>query len=103
MAPELFSANQLANERIDVYAFGIVLNELVTRDWAFCELEDSEIRAAVLKEQRPEQAEWAPDELNKLIQKCWHQDPAKRPTSTALITLIKALPHGTWREPPNAN
>ncbi len=102
MAPELFSGG-LANERIDIYAFGIVLNELCTRDWAFCEMEDDEIRQTVLKGGRPEQASWAPDEMNKLIDKCWNQDPAKRPIATALVTLIKALAHLTWKEPPNAN
>jgi serine/threonine protein kinase len=85
---ELFSGSA-CSERIDIYAFGVVLNELMTRDWAFAEFEEEEIKTRVLKEQRPEMAEWCPDELNKLIAKCWAQDASKRPSAANVVTLIK--------------
>ena len=56
----------------------------------------------VLAGQRPELPEWTPAELQKLIRASVEADPAKRPGQN-LVPLLKALPHGTWREPPNAN
>ncbi len=102
MAPELLRSGAMYNEKIDVYAFGIVLSELVSRDWAFSHLEEDEIKDRVLAGERPALPEWTPPPLLKLVQSCVDADPAKRPGQN-LVPLIKALPHGTWREPPNAN
>ncbi|ESO93984.1 hypothetical protein LOTGIDRAFT_104546 [Lottia gigantea] len=77
MAPELL-LNGEVTVKADVYSFGIILWEMVTRKHPYEGCSMFQVCAQVRLNQRPEFPDHCPSELRKLIQKCWHHNPAKR-------------------------
>ncbi len=96
LAPEITREEEF-NEKSDIYAYGIILWELLTRkhpfeDWGFnfmFELED----AVKLEKKRPDIPPECPEQLAKLVRDCWEDDPTLRPSFSdimeLLITLVK--------------
>ena len=86
MAPELFNSNNYTN-KVDVYAFGMILYELVTSDIPFKEFNANQICIVVCKNQmRPTLPENTPQELSALIKRCWDQNPEKRPSFNEILS-----------------
>ena len=77
MAPELLSGSSYSS-KVDVYAFAVVLNELLARKPPFAGLDCSRVSDLVQNGHRPELAPM-PVELSSLIKQCWHQDAQQRP------------------------
>jgi hypothetical protein len=75
-----------------IYSFGMVLLESVTRvvPWAE-ESWDSEVATKVLRGERPTIPSTCPRKLRKLIKKCWHQDPRKRPTFQRIVDKLRSF------------
>ncbi|OHS92943.1 TKL family protein kinase [Tritrichomonas foetus] len=90
MAPELFESTAYSN-KIDVYAFGMLMWEMLTETAPFKDLNAVQIAFKVTRESlRPEFPPATPRPLRSFISKCWHQDPAKRPTFSQIYrALIK--------------
>lgn len=85
MAPELIS-NKPYDFKIDVYAYGIILWEMLTEDKLYKGMSDIQIAYAVTqKEERPQLPSIIPNGLKSLISRCWHQDPEKRPTFKDIV------------------
>lgn len=70
---------------IDVYSFGVLLNELFCRVRPFAAFEDASLMEAMFaictRGERPVLADehQAPEPIRGLIQHCWHLDPKARP------------------------
>lgn len=79
MAPELLDGSVSYTEKVDVYAFGILVNEMWERRQPFAGKDVDGIKAAVLQGQRPTLSQTMPAALLHLIETCWHQEPQKRP------------------------
>src|SRR5437764_7299930 len=75
MAPEQAKGKEV-DKRADIWAFGVVLYELVTGGRPFHGEDISEILASVIKE-HPAYND-VPHKLKRLIQRCLEKDPAKR-------------------------
>jgi hypothetical protein len=75
MAPEQVKGKAV-DKRADIWAFGVVVYELVTGSTPFHGSDMSEILASVIKDQ-PDFAP-VPHELRRLLKKCLEKDPAKR-------------------------
>jgi serine/threonine-protein kinase len=75
MAPEQARGKDV-DKRADIWAFGVVLYEMVTGRRAFDGEDASTILAAVIKTEPP----WdgVPHQVRRLIEKCLQKDPAKR-------------------------
>ncbi|EGD72081.1 TKL/DICTY4/DRK protein kinase [Salpingoeca rosetta] len=90
-APEVH-AGKLYSLSADVYSFAIVMWECATRELPFNEIESPwDIREAVDGGHRPPLVDDAPAGFNDLMQRCWHQDPAERPTFATALVLLTAI------------
>ncbi|KAE8965585.1 hypothetical protein PR003_g30157 [Phytophthora rubi] len=103
MAPELLSSSMIANEKTDVYSFGVLMNEVLHEEEPY----QQNLRqfvgkgpfAAVLfaKEgNRPQiRDKKVTPELKWIIERCWSQRPGDRPTFDKISKLLPicSVPH----------
>jgi serine/threonine protein kinase len=94
MAPEFF-LKQGFEETIDVYAFGIILWEILAVRKPFSGMSEIQFKEMVMKRgQRPEIDKHWPEPLKNLIEKCWAPTFQERPSSKVAFTVMKALVDG---------
>jgi len=90
MAPEVIKNGQFS-EKIDVYSFGLIFWEILTRKRCFEQFGEREadmLMSHVLKGGRPE----IPKDyiFRDLLERCWHQDPDVRPSFDQIVVEISA-------------
>ena len=94
MAPEQARGKDV-DRRADLWAFGVVLYEMLTGRRAFEGEEISDVLAAVLRDTPPLDAlpSQTPSPVRRLLRRCFEKDPAKRLDSAiaARIDLEEAL------------
>jgi serine/threonine protein kinase len=92
MAPEMLLGKPF-DEKADVYSFGIILWQLLTREEPFAEFTELEpfIKAVAVSGYRPPIPPGTNPRLAFLISKCWHALPALRPSFSEIDTQL--LPH----------
>lgn len=94
MAPELlFSENAQPSKATDMYAFGIVVYEVITGTRALGELvlEDlPQLTAQALRPSRPVTG-WFGRGTWKLIEECWDEDCEKRPTAETAMLHFRSV------------
>jgi serine/threonine protein kinase len=92
-APELLELTKTQlnyTKQADIFSFGILLWELVTRQIPFDHLDrDFDIINAIKKGQRPTIPDECPKVLKDLIPRCWKQDPSHRPGITEIIKVLE--------------
>ena len=90
MAPEMFIGDHY-DISIDVYAFSIILFEIVTGEKPYKEIKNkSSISYKVVHNYRPKFSEIIPisDEMKSLIEQCWSQKPSDRPTFEEIVERL---------------
>ena len=95
-APELFGEDDIDGgtepeftKVCDVYAFGMVTWEIITREVPWADKLDRQIINALVRELRPRMSEeQAEGFMGKLAVRCWAQAPEARPTFTELLPLF---------------
>eukprot|EP00607_Mallomonas_marina_P010692 CAMPEP_0182421992 /NCGR_PEP_ID=MMETSP1167-20130531/7586_1 /TAXON_ID=2988 /ORGANISM="Mallomonas Sp, Strain CCMP3275" /LENGTH=313 /DNA_ID=CAMNT_0024599681 /DNA_START=112 /DNA_END=1053 /DNA_ORIENTATION=- len=91
MAPELIEGRSF-NRSVDVFAFGVFLNELFTQRIPFYGVPIDELRERVVEGDRPPLATWGNPRIVQMITKCWHVDPDERMEFTEIVDeLIDVL------------
>jgi len=92
MAPEIIMGKRYT-ERADVYAFGIILWEILTRLEPYEEKEPMQIVVEVVNDGlRPTlPAECADSPLVPLMKDCWHTDPLQRPPFEKVVDRLRAI------------
>jgi len=74
----------------------MVVAEVMTGKLPFEEMSDSGAAHRILKGERPELPQYTEvngltPQLREFVQRCWHQDPTKRPTIYEVVATWKAL------------
>jgi len=91
MAPEVIGSNHYT-EKADVYSFGVIMWELVSRKVPYQGMNAAQVSVAVYtKGLRPDIPESTPRPFADLIQECWHQDPNLRPPFLSILERLKQI------------
>ncbi|KAL7608120.1 hypothetical protein Lser_V15G12926 [Lactuca serriola] len=91
MAPE-FLRGEPSNEKSDVYSFGVILWELVTMQQPWNGLSPAQVVGAVAFQNRKLTIPInTPPSLTSLMESCWADDPAQRPTFKSIVNSLKKL------------
>lgn len=92
-SPEVICDCDESSLKSDVYSFSFVLFLMFSNKLLF---EDSNCRPSVFawfskiaNGERPVKQDSIPDVYWSLIQKCWNQDPEKRPTFNEIVEILK--------------
>ncbi|XP_061990276.1 uncharacterized protein LOC133708770 [Rosa rugosa] len=95
MAPEVL-CNESSDEKSDVYSYGVILWELATEKIPWDDLNAMQVIGAVgFRNQRLEIPKDVDPQWASMTERCWHSDPASRPTFHELLEELKALQR--WR------
>jgi len=92
MAPEVMLGDEF-NEKADVYSFGIVLWETLTRSEPFSHHSDfdSFVEAVCLNHERPPMPTECLASLRSLITKCWAANPTVRPSFPEIVDALENI------------
>lgn len=75
-----------------MYAYGVILWELVARDKVFGHVRWlADVAALVLAGQRPAMPPWSPPIYTALIRSCWAQAPSDRPSWSTVIGQLTLM------------
>ncbi|XP_039020501.1 serine/threonine-protein kinase CTR1-like [Hibiscus syriacus] len=91
MAPEVLRGEP-SNEKSDVYSFGVILWELVTMQQPWSGLSPAQVVGAVAFQNR--RLAIPPNissKLASLMESCWVDDPAQRPSFANIVEALKKL------------
>ncbi|KAJ8261940.1 hypothetical protein GJAV_G00160230 [Gymnothorax javanicus] len=76
----------------DVWSFGVLLWELMTRGAPpYSDVNSFDITVFLLQGRRLLQPEFCPDSLYNVMIECWHPKPERRPTFSELASRISAI------------
>ena len=87
MAPEVIR-HESYSSNADVYSFGIVLWQLITREVPFATMTPVQTAYAVAEGHRPEIPSSTPEHLRRIIEACWDEDSQKRPSFTYIAMAL---------------
>ncbi len=91
MAPEVVESLPY-NEKVDVYAFGLLLWEMLQTTQVFLGMSVREFYTRVVNGgARPPLDENWPTELQRLISNCWHHDADRRPPFRDIVRHLHAI------------
>uniref|UniRef100_A0A8C5HIJ3 receptor protein-tyrosine kinase n=1 Tax=Gouania willdenowi TaxID=441366 RepID=A0A8C5HIJ3_GOUWI len=76
----------------DVWSFGVLLWELMTRGAPpYSDVNSFDITVFLLQGRRLLQPEFCPDALYTVMIECWHPKPERRPSFSELVSRIKSI------------
>jgi len=80
-------------KQVDAYSFAIVILEMLLRGDPFGSLPPKTIIAQVINDKiRPVIPDNVPTVFRKMIEGCWQQDPAPRPTFSVIVKILSQSP-----------
>ncbi|KAM9356160.1 mitogen-activated protein kinase kinase kinase 7-like isoform 2-T2 [Pholidichthys leucotaenia] len=92
MAPEVFEGSNYS-EKCDVFSWGIILWEVITRKKPFDEIGGSAfcIMWAVHRGTRPPLIKDLPEPIETLMTRCWDKEPSQRPSMNEVKNTMSSL------------
>lgn len=93
VAPEVFK-NEEYDTKVDVFSFALILQEMIEGCPPFTMKHDKEVPKAYAARERPPfkaPAKLYARGLKELIEECWNEKPAKRPTFKQIITRLESI------------
>ncbi|KAI9209037.1 kinase-like domain-containing protein, partial [Polychytrium aggregatum] len=95
MAPEMLDEEPAgSSKKSDVFAFAITMYEVLNNGRVWITKQNSpmkhiQIISQVLQNRRPKRFDGIPDGIWALIERCWAQDPAARPTFPDILAVLQ--------------
>jgi serine/threonine protein kinase len=89
-APEIIRGEKY-DERADVFSFGIVMWQVVTRKEPYAGRNFMGVSLDVLEGRRPEAMPDLPGAFLKTMTRCWHAKPDKRPPMSTVVEVLADL------------
>jgi serine/threonine protein kinase len=89
-APEVIRGDKY-DERADVFSFGVVMWEVLTRKQPFAGRNFMGVSLDVLEGKRPQIPNDCPPEFTKMLKRCWHASPGKRPHMDDVLAFLDGL------------
>ena len=91
LAPEILCGKGYS-ESADVYAYGVILYEIFTQKEFFGEFTFmSAMEDALIAGKRPEIPNTLHDDFVNIIERCWNQEPEKRPSFEEILSIWKNI------------
>ncbi|PWA57552.1 hypothetical protein CTI12_AA410620 [Artemisia annua] len=93
MAPELLNGgSNKVSEKVDVFSFGIVLWEILTREEPYANMHYGAIIGGIVNNTlRPTIPSDCDPEWRRLMELCWSPDPAVRPSFTEITNQLRVM------------
>eukprot|EP00004_Rigifila_ramosa_P006619 TRINITY_DN1747_c1_g1_i4.p1 TRINITY_DN1747_c1_g1~~TRINITY_DN1747_c1_g1_i4.p1 ORF type:complete len:257 (-),score=59.27 TRINITY_DN1747_c1_g1_i4:10-672(-) len=93
MAPEIWVSNPEYNEKVDVYAYGVTIYEVATRNPLYPGYTNVfDIGDAVRSGKRPPTPSTLSANTSRLVTACWHADAAQRPEMGRILQYLQSNP-----------
>jgi TPR repeat protein len=90
-APELFQESAALSGKVDVFAFGLILYEIVSGFPVFPRsLQPFEVIRKIRRGYRPAISDECGDYMAGLIRRCWSDDPSSRPSFDEILADFQA-------------
>lgn len=93
VAPEVFKSEQY-DTKVDVFSFALILQEMIEGCPPFSAKNETEALEAYASKDRPPFAaptKHYPHGLKELIEECWNEKPAKRPSFKQIISKLEHI------------
>ncbi|GFR44780.1 hypothetical protein Agub_g6112, partial [Astrephomene gubernaculifera] len=92
MAPESLAGQRQLTARIDMFAFGILMWQMLCGTRLYQGLTTRQIIRGVVRENlRPAFPAWVPQEYRRLAERCWHACPADRPSASLVVSELEGM------------
>ncbi|KAH1208365.1 hypothetical protein AAZX31_15G084900 [Glycine max] len=93
VAPEVFRQEEY-DTKVDVFSFALILQEMIEGCPPFSAKQDDEVPKVYAAKERPPfqaPAKRYSHGIRELIEECWNENPAKRPTFRQIITKLESI------------
>ncbi|OVA14292.1 Protein kinase domain [Macleaya cordata] len=100
VAPEVFR-NEEYDVKVDVFSFALILLEMIEGCPPFSTKQEDEVPKAYVEKERPPfraPAKLYSHGLRELIEQCWSENPASRPTFREIIKKLDAIDNHLLRK-----
>lgn len=92
MAPEMIMDHTHVTEKADVWSLGVVFWEMLTLEVPFADMPPAQLIGALgLGRLRLAIPEWCEPDWRALMESCWVEDPALRPSCRQLATHLERI------------